>query len=140
MREDFEIYPIRSYDGSIKYAFNVEYYGYYVCDTMEKAQQKVTRVRQQVKARLEEIERLNKEYYKKLAKKQEKILQTLKEAKNGPKEHRAARAEEIHARKRIVRALIMKGFSNEEIMLRHPEIPLRSISHIRSAINRSQCL
>lgn len=81
MREDFEIYPIRTYDGKVKYAFNVEYYGHYVCDTMEKAQQKVIRVRQQVKRRLEEIEEQNQAYYKKISRQERMMLHELRKAK-----------------------------------------------------------
>ncbi len=140
MREDFEIYTIRCQDGKIRYAFNVEYYGHYVCDTMEAAEQKVIRVRQQVKQRLQEIERQNKEYYKKLEQKQNKLLMALKEAKISDKEYRVAHAEEIRIRKQKIRSMIFKGYTNEEIMLRHPEFPLRSISHIRSAIEKASSL
>lgn len=140
MREDFEIYTIRCSDGKIRYAFNVEYYGYYVCDSMEAAEKKVIRVRQQVKHRLEEIDRLNKEYYKKLEKKQNKMLQALKDAKISEKEYNITRQQEIRKRKQTIRILILKGFSNTEIMLQHPEYPLRSISHIRSAIERVSSL
>lgn len=140
MREDFEIFPIRGYDGKIRYAFNVEYYGFYVCNSMEEAEKKVIRVRQQVKQRLEGIERQNQEYYKRLQKKQDKMLQALKEAKRNENKPRAAHAEEIRRRKQIIRTLILKGYTNTEIMLRYPDYPLRSISHIRSAMERKQFL
>jgi primosomal protein N' len=140
MREDFEIFPIRGYDGKIRYAFNVEYYGFYVCNSMEEAEKKVMRVRQQVKQRLEEIERQNQEYYKRLAKKQEQMLRVLKEAKNTKEDSRHIHAREIQRRKQTIRALIQKGYSNEAIMLKHPDYPLRSISHIRSALERSNSL
>lgn len=140
MREDFEIFPMRGYDGKTRYAFNVEYYGFYVCNSMEEAEKKVTRVRQQVKQRLEEIERQNQEYYKRLAKKQKQMLRVLKEAKNTKEDSRYIHAREIQKRKQTIRELIQKGYSNEVIMLKHPDYPLRSISHIRSALGRSNSL
>ena len=83
MREDFEIYTTRGYDGKIRYAFNVEYYGHYVCDTMEQAVKKVEIVKQRVKRRLEDIERQNRAYYKRLELKQRIMLKELKDNKRG---------------------------------------------------------
>ena len=140
MREDFEIFPMRGYDGKTRYALNVEYYGFYVCNSMGEAEKKVTRVRQQVKQRLEEIERQNQEYYKRLEKKQKQMLRVLKEAKNAKEDSRHIHAREVQKRKQTIRELIQKGYSNEVIMLKHPDYPLRSISHIRSALERSNSL
>ena len=137
MRGDFEIFPIRCNDGKVRYAFNVEYYGYYVCESMDAAEKKVVRVRQQGKQRLEEIDRQNKEYYKKLEKRQNKLLASLKEAKCSEKEHRVALAKEVRKRKQIIRVMIFKGYSNEEILAQHPDFPLRSITHIRGAIEKA---
>ena len=137
MREDFEIYPIRGYDGKIRYAFNVEYYGHYVCDSMEAAIKKVERVKMQVKRRLEEIERQNQAYYRSLERQQAKMRAELKQAKNICNTKRIKTTTELNKRKQIVRNLIHKGYNNEQIMLRHPDIPLNSIVHIRSAIEKS---
>lgn len=81
MHADYEIYKIRCYDGKIRYAFDVEYYGHYVCNTIEQARKKVDVVRVRVQHTLEEIEKQNQQYYDKLAKKEQKILQQLKTAK-----------------------------------------------------------
>lgn len=81
MHADYEIYKIRCYDGKIRYAFDVEYYGHYVCNTIDEARKKVDVVRMRVRHTLEEIEKQNQRYYDRLANKEEKMLRELKAAK-----------------------------------------------------------
>ena len=138
MHKDFEIYRTRGSDGKIRFAFNVEYFGYYICDTMETAEKKVETVRHLVKLKLQEIEKQNKAYYKKLERQQALFLKELHEAKHHKQKTRTETTAEIKRRKQIVRTLINKGYTNSQIMLRYTDIPLNSIVHIRAAMERAE--
>ena len=81
--KDFEIW----YDEERqRYCFSVEYWGGYSAKTLEEIEQKLKRARRDIKARLKEIDRQNKAYYKRLEMKEEQLKRELKEHKSRAKE------------------------------------------------------
>lgn len=77
--KDFEIW----FDEETqRYRFSVEYWGSYGAKTLEEIHEKRKHVRSAVTRRLKEIDRQNKEYYKKLAAREDALKRELKKARS----------------------------------------------------------
>lgn len=79
-REDFEVYPITR-NGRVWYRFKVDYIGVYTAPTEELILELRKKVKRQVKARLEWVERENQKYYARMAERERQRALLLKEAK-----------------------------------------------------------
>lgn len=79
-REDFEIYTVTR-NGHVWYRFKVDYIGVYSAPTEEQILDLKRKVKRQVKAKLEWVERENQKYYARMAEKERQRALLLKEAK-----------------------------------------------------------
>ena len=79
-REDFEIYTVTR-NGRTWYRFKVDYIGVYSAPTEEQILILKKKVKRQVKAKLEWVERENQKYYARMAAKERQRALLLKEAK-----------------------------------------------------------
>lgn len=137
-REDFEIFEVVGSSGQKYYCFNVEYFGFYRAKSYEDILVIKETVQQQVKDKLAEIERLNKEYYARLALEEIQRAKSLKENRKQlndmDKSIRALNPSECirkaHTRAKFVYKLMSKGLSNREICEKH-NVPMRSLGRLR---------
>lgn len=83
MREDFEIYTFKR-NGTVWYGFKVDYFGKYAAPTEEQILKIRTRIKREVKARLEWVERENQKYYARMAEQERRralLFKKIREAK-----------------------------------------------------------
>lgn len=86
-REDFEIYTITR-NGRTWYRFKVDYIGVYTASTEELILQIRRKVKRQVKARIEWVEKENQKYYARMAAQERRRALLLKEAKEAERKGR----------------------------------------------------
>lgn len=79
-REDFEIYTV-TINGRTWYKFKVDYIGVYSAPTEEEILDLRKKVKKQVKAKLEWVERENQKYYARLAEQERRRALSLREAR-----------------------------------------------------------
>lgn len=128
---DYEVYTVRR--GDRKYwAFDVEYFGHFVAKSKAGLARKMIAVKRQVANRLEEIDRLNAAYYRKLNKDMEDLLRTAKELraskKHEPIDVSGPSKKEIICQ---VRDMLLMGASDVQILEAIPDTNMRTISHVR---------
>ena len=86
-REDFEIYQFKR-NGQQWYGFKVDYFGIYSAPSEKQILEIRRRVRQQVKKKLEWVERENQKYYARMAEEERRRALLFKEARQGIKKPR----------------------------------------------------
>ena len=79
-REDFEIYTV-TINGRTWYKFKVDYIGMYSAPSESAILDLRKKVKRQVKAKLEWVERENQKYYARMAEQERRRALSLKEAK-----------------------------------------------------------
>lgn len=128
---DYEVYTIRRGDRTY-WAFDVEYFGHYVAKSKAGLARKMIAVKQQVANRLEEIDRLNAAYYRRLNNEMEDLLRTAKEIR-AAKKHEPIGVSGPSKKEIIcqVRDMLLMGASNLEILRAIPDANPRTISQIR---------
>jgi hypothetical protein len=112
--KDFEIW----FDEETqRYRFSVEYWGGYGAKTREEIEEKVKRVRRDVRARLRQIDEQNKAYYARLARQEELLKKELKAFKaNSKKEFNFLKYKELSVSERAkLLRMIFDGFDELEI-------------------------
>ena len=80
-REDFEIYKVTN-NGRERYRFKVDYIGVYSAPTEKAILELRRKVRRQVKAKLEWVERENQKYYARMAEREHQRALFLKALKD----------------------------------------------------------
>lgn len=128
---DYEIYTVRRGDRRY-WAFDVEYFGHYTAKSKAGLVRKMVAVKRQVANRLEEIDRLNEAYYRRINKAMEDLLLTAKQQrannKREPIDVSGPSKKEILC---MVRDLMLMGKSDVEILEAVPDTNMRTISHVR---------
>jgi hypothetical protein len=134
--KDFEIW----FDEETqRYRFSVEYWGGYGAKTLEEIELKVKVVRNQVKARLREIDAQNKAYYAKLARQEYLLKQALKEHRDRSSLEEEVAYSDLHpSEQRIVRRMIRNGADELEIKNKF-NIKSTSIGQLRRWENENVC-
>lgn len=133
--KDYEIW----YDEKTeRYRFTVEYWGSYGAKTLEEIHERINKVRSQVAKRLRDIERQNQEYYKRLAAKEEKLKQELKNARHDSKERSVLRYKDLTNAERVqLLKMIWAGADELEIKEKFP-INSGTIAALRTANKREK--
>ncbi len=128
---DYEVYPVRHGDKTY-WAFDVEYFGHFVAKSKAGVARKIIAVKQQVANRLEEIDRLNEAYYRRINREMDELLRTAKEIraakKRIPIDVSGPSKKEIICQ---VRDMLLMGATNVQILEAIPDTNLRTISHVR---------
>lgn len=141
-REDFEIYEFIRNDQQW-YGFKVDYYGVYSAPSKEKILELRTKIKREVKEKLDWIEKENQKYYARLAKEEEKRASLLHEAKEiernimhmlsiGPDN---LTKEEKKQRVKLIHQLVYLGLTNEDIQAL-TNAPMQSIARVRHWENK----
>lgn len=136
-REDFEIYSFLR-NGHTWYGFKVDYYGVYSAPSEEQIKKIRTKIRQEVKARLDWVEKENKRYYARLAEEEEKRASLLREAKQIENNvikmlslpSKSLTNQEKRLRADIIYRMVSEGMTNEEIQAA-TNAPMQSIARVR---------
>jgi len=125
---DYEVYPVRHGDKTY-WAFDVEYFGHFVVKSKAGIVKKIIAVKQQVAKRLEEIDRLNEAYYKRINREMDELLRLAKEQRTQKQtgSPSLSRKEIIYR----VRDMLLMGASDVEILEAIPDTNMRTISHVR---------
>lgn len=126
--KDFEIWQA----GANMFCFKIDYWGFYTYPTLEQAQQAVERQRFFVQRRLEEIEKLNQQYYAQLAEQEQKLKQELRKAR----EHKQLEIKRLNeldkaTAHRLVDAILNSEMNIEDIVAKF-HVSRRTIAQIKS--------
>lgn len=125
---DYEVYPVRRGDKTY-WAFDVEYFGHFVAKSKAGIARKIIAVKRQVASRLEEIDRLNEAYYRRINREMEELLRLAKEQRT-----QKQTGEPGMSKKEIVtqvRDMLLMGASDIQILEAVPDTNMRTISHVR---------
>lgn len=140
-RADYEIYTFK-HNGIQYWAFDVEYFGHYVARSKKEILEKIDVVKLKVAIRLEEIDRLNKEYYERLNRESEKLALALKEYHEFRKANKPDPITPMNRQKMLcrVRDMLMAGATYQEILDAVPDSSVRVVSHVRSHLRAKNLL
>lgn len=125
---DYEVYPVRRGDKTY-WAFDVEYFGHFVAKSKAGIARKIIAVKRQVANRLEEIDRLNEAYYRRINREMDELLRLAKEQRT-----QKQTGESGMSKKEIVtqvRDMLLMGASDLQILEAVPDTNMRTISHVR---------
>lgn len=140
---DYEIYTFE-HNGIKYWAFDVEYFGHYVAKSEPQILHKLDKVKIKVQLRLEEIDRLNKEYYERLAAQDAAVKKNLKDYRKYKKNiHKNLDLSEkrYHLEQvQTLKKLLLSGFSLNDVTKVFPTMPRRTIAQVYSHLQRKNLL
>lgn len=140
---DYEIYTF-IHNGIKYWAFDVEYFGHYVAKSEKEILRKVDATKLKVQLRLQEIDKLNKEYYKRLEaqeKAQQKSLKDYRKYKNNLLVSMDLNEKRYKKEQNdTIRSLLLAGMNINEILKMFPNVPRRTIAQVYSHLQRKNLL
>ena len=130
--KDFEIW----FDEETqRYRFSVEYWGSYGAKTLKEIKERQTRVRSAVAHRLKEIDRQNKEYYKKLATMEDSLKRELKKARTKEAKHYSVKYKELTPSERTKLLKMIRAGADELEIKNVIPVNASTISALRAKRN-----
>lgn len=140
---DYEIYTF-IHNGIKYWAFDVEYFGHYVAKSEKEILRKVDATKLKVQLRLQEIDKLNKEYYKRLEaqeKARQKSLKDYRKYKNNLLVSMDLNEKRYKKEQNdTIRSLLLAGMNIKEILKMFPNVPRRTIAQVYSHLQRKNLL